>query len=60
MANNYPSAICSYCECTGHGRYSVNTGPHNICEGRGCEDALENYNESVDDEDKFASIEDAF
>lgn len=56
----YESVICSHCVCTDFGTAQVNTGPWNLCEGRGCEEALDAYNESVDDEDKIKSIEDAF
>ena len=58
---DYPSVICEYCVCTDYGDAPVNTGLHNLCEGACCEVALYNYNDSRDnDEDKIASIEDAF
>lgn len=57
----YESSICKYCALTDYGCAPVNTGPHNLCEGRGCEQALNDYNDNqADDEDKFDSIEEAF
>jgi hypothetical protein len=57
---DYPSIICEYCPYTDYGAVPVGTGPHNLCEGRFCEEALEEYNNHVADEDQFASIEEAF
>lgn len=58
---NYSSVICNYCVCTDYGNAPVNTGPWNICEGQGCEAALDLYNSScADDEDKIKCLEDAF
>lgn len=35
--------LCKYCLCTDYGEVSVNTGPHNLCEGRYCNDAYKSY-----------------
>ena len=56
----YDSVICKYCKCTDYGEEPVNTGPWNICEGIGCEDALDAYNDGRPDDEKIASIEEAF
>lgn len=42
---NYCSEICIYCEYTDYGFAPVGTGLHNLCEGRGCEDAYINWKE---------------
>lgn len=57
---DYSSVICNYCTCTDYGSASVNTGPWNLCEGVGCEKALEAYNNDNSDEDKINSLEEAF
>ncbi|SNS20983.1 hypothetical protein SAMN05446037_100635 [Anaerovirgula multivorans] len=45
--------ICEYCICTDYGRARVNTGPWNLCEGRACDEAYENYLANVgEDEDE--------
>lgn len=35
--------LCRYCPYTDYGWAKVNTGPWNLCEGRCCEEAYENY-----------------
>ena len=42
-SQGYSSPICEYCKCTDWGFQTVNTGPWNMCEGIGCEDAFEEY-----------------
>lgn len=54
----YPSVICEYCMCTDSGTVAVGTGPYNLCEGVGCADALEMYNEEHPDE--TLTMEEAF
>ncbi len=39
--------ICEYCTHTDYGTVEVNTGPYNLCEGRGCKDAIETYEEET-------------
>jgi hypothetical protein len=46
-AIDYPLAICKYCFCTDYGYSPVSTGPHNLCEGIGCKEAQENYEETT-------------
>ena len=57
---NYSSAICEHCACTEYGDQPVNTGPYNMCEGVGCEQALDSYNDSVDNEEDMLTMEEAF
>ena len=40
--------LCLYCPCTEFGLTKANTAPWNLCEGRSCEEAYENYCESED------------
>ena len=35
--------LCLYCPCTEFGLTKVSTGPWNLCEGRSCDEAYENY-----------------
>lgn len=42
--------LCKHCPCTDYGREQVNTAPYNLCEGRRCEEAYENYLDEEDDE----------
>lgn len=60
QTNNYASPICEYCPCTDFGSKPVCTGSWNMCDGRCCTEALDNYNDGRDEEDRIASIEDAF
>lgn len=50
MDNTYTSPICEYCRCTDMGTQAVGTGPWNMCEGLGCEEALTRYNEEHPDD----------
>jgi len=43
MENNYDYVICKYCGYTDYGFARVNTGPWNLCEGLGCEEARQAY-----------------
>lgn len=38
--------LCKYCPCTDYGYVEINTGPHNLCEGIGCNEAYKNYLEN--------------
>lgn len=49
--NNYSSVICEYCRWTDLGYAKVNTGPWNMCEGQGCQDAYEAWQEDNPDDD---------
>ena len=40
--------LCEYCEWYNEG--SINTNQYNMCEGRNCENAYENYLESIEEE----------
>ena len=57
---DYASPICEHCPCTDFGSSAVGTSPYSMCEGCCCAEALDNYNEGLDEEDRIASIEDAF
>ena len=57
---DYPSVICNYCRYTDYGILPVGTAYYNLCEGVCCEEALDTYNDAQKDEDKIASLEDAF
>jgi len=35
--------LCKFCIATDFGLRKVNTGPHDLCEGRFCEEAYSNY-----------------
>lgn len=43
--------LCDFCDATEFGKTVINTGPWNICEGRFCDSATENYIHSI--EEKF-------
>lgn len=60
MKHEYSSVICEYCACTDYGGEPVNTGPWNICEGVGCELALDAYNDGRSEEEQIKSLEEAF
>lgn len=60
MAHNYASPICRYCACTDYGEEAVCTSSLNMCEGVGCEQALDTYNECHEEDEQFASLDDAF
>ena len=60
MAHDYASVICEYCKCTDYGDEPVNTGPWNMCEGVGCELALDAYNDCHSEEEQLKSLEEAF
>ena len=49
MEHDYSSTLCLYCGCTDYGSQTVNTGPWNSSEGKGCEDAFEKYLEANPD-----------
>lgn len=49
---NYSSEICEYCDCTEFGTYPVGTGLHNLCEGKGCEDAYKRYKEENPEDER--------
>ncbi len=61
MSNNYESIICEYCPYTKYGELPSSTvtgsGLFIACEGAGCEEALENYNE---DNDERLTMDEAF
>lgn len=57
-SQGYSSPICEYCKCTDWGFQTVNTGPWNMCEGIGCEDAFEEYKVSNPEDDR--KLEDMF
>jgi len=42
--------ICDYCRYTENG--PVNTGPHNLCEGAGCDEAYERYIDDSNEEEE--------
>jgi hypothetical protein len=42
--------LCKYCPCTDFGEIDVNTGPHNLCEGRYCNDAYKSYLDDMEEE----------
>ena len=44
---DYPWSICKYCRFTDFGYAPINTGPHNLCEGMGCDEAKERYEEKT-------------
>lgn len=49
MANT-PEDLCDYCRMTDYGSEKVNTGPHNLCEGICCAEALDRYKEDNPDD----------
>lgn len=55
---NYPSEICEYCRCTDYGSASVGTGPYNLCEGAGCAEAYETWQEEHPDDN--STMQDLF
>jgi hypothetical protein len=56
----YPSILCEYCICTDYGHFPVGTNQYNMCEGRNCDSALDNYLEDNPDVDENVDIEDFF
>lgn len=52
MRREFDEAICDYCTLTGMGTVSVNTGPWNLCEGLGCEEAQVRYVEEHPEEEE--------
>lgn len=48
--NELVDELCDYCHLTDYGLNKVNTGPHNLCEGRSCSEAYDNYKEGIEEE----------
>lgn len=45
---DYPLSICKYCRWTEYGEASLHQGyPNSSCEGSGCEDAQEAYEDET-------------
>ena len=40
--------LCNFCPCTDYGTGSVGTSQYNMCEGMCCDEAYENYLESIE------------
>jgi len=47
VSNNYDLEICKFCKCTDYGLEPVNNGHWNLCEGYGCKEAIESYEEDT-------------
>jgi hypothetical protein len=43
--------LCQYCRFTEYGERKANTNPHNLCEGRFCDEAYEYYLEAMKEEE---------
>lgn len=49
LMEKHQERMCQICEDCVYG-HSVNTGPHNLCEGARCDEALEYLKDEIDTE----------
>ena len=45
--------LCNHCSFTEYGIISINTNPNNLCEGRNCDEAYEEYLDNQPEKDNM-------